>query len=69
VYGATFSEDFEHAKGYGWTLGDSSFDWATLIANKDREIHRLNDIYRNLLNNSGVTLMEGHATLRGPHEI
>lgn len=69
VYGANFSDEFEHAKGFGWTLGDTSFDWSTLIANKDREIHRLNDIYRNLLVNSGVTLMEGHARLRGPHEV
>ncbi|WP_268796558.1 glutathione-disulfide reductase [Pseudomonas huanghezhanensis] len=69
VYGANFSEEFEHAKGFGWTLGKTSFDWATLITNKDREIHRLNDIYRKLLVDSGVTLMEGHAKLRGPHEV
>jgi glutathione reductase (NADPH) len=69
VYGANFSEEFEHAKGFGWTLGEPSFDWSTLIANKDREIHRLNDIYRKLLLDSGVTLMEGHAKLRGPHEV
>lgn len=69
VYGANFSEEFDHAKGFGWTLGEPSFDWATLIANKDREIHRLNDIYRKLLVNSGVSLMEGHAKLRGPHEV
>jgi len=69
VYGANFSGEFEHAKGFGWTLGEPSFDWSTLIANKDREIHRLNDIYRKLLVDSGVTLMEGHARLRGPHEV
>lgn len=69
VYGANFSDEFDHAKGFGWSLGETSFDWSTLIANKDREIHRLNDIYRNLLVNSGVTLMEGHARLRGPHEV
>jgi glutathione reductase (NADPH) len=69
VYGANFSDEFEHAKGFGWSLGEPSFDWSTLIANKDREIHRLNDIYRKLLVDSGVTLMEGHAKLRGPHEV
>ncbi|HEY0287072.1 MAG TPA: glutathione-disulfide reductase [Pseudomonas sp.] len=69
VYGAHFSEEFEHAKGFGWTVGETSFDWSTLIANKDREIHRLNEIYRNLLKSSGVTLIEGHARLRGPHEV
>ena len=69
VYGAHFAEDFEQASGFGWTLGESSFDWATLIANKDREINRLNGIYRNLLVNSGVTLIEGHARITGPNEI
>ena len=69
VYGAHFAEDFEQAPGFGWTLGESSFDWATLIANKDREINRLNGIYRNLLVNSGVTLIEGHARITGPNEV
>ena len=49
VYGAHFAEDFEQASGFGWSLGEADFDWATLIANKDREINRLNGIYRNLL--------------------
>ena len=69
VYGAHFAEDFEQASGFGWTLGESTFDWATLIANKDREINRLNGIYRNLLVNSGVTLIEGHARITGPNEV
>lgn len=69
VYGAHFAEEFEQASGFGWTLGASSFDWSTLIANKDREINRLNGIYRNLLVNSGVALLEGHATLTGPNEV
>ncbi|SCY94362.1 MULTISPECIES: glutathione-disulfide reductase [unclassified Pseudomonas] len=69
VYGAHYAEDFEQASAYGWTAGEASFDWATLIANKDQEINRLNGIYRNLLVNSGVTLHEGHARLTGPHEV
>ncbi|MEB0204242.1 glutathione-disulfide reductase [Pseudomonas sp. CCC3.1] len=69
VYGAHFAEDFEQASGFGWSLGEANFDWATLIANKDREINRLNGIYRNLLVNSGVTLIEGHAKLTGPNEV
>ncbi|MGH8419405.1 MAG: glutathione-disulfide reductase [Pseudomonas sp.] len=69
VYGAHFSEDFEQAKSFGWSSGEPSFDWPTLIANKNREISRLNGVYRNLLVNSGVTLMEGHARLCGPHEV
>ncbi|EPM80990.1 glutathione reductase, partial [Pseudomonas syringae pv. actinidiae ICMP 18804] len=69
VYGAHFSEDFDHAKGFGWSLGEASFDWSTLIANKDREINRLNDIYRKLLVDSGVTLLEGHAKIVGPQQV
>ncbi|MFV3371842.1 glutathione-disulfide reductase [Pseudomonas sp. NY15435] len=69
VYGAHFHEDFEQAVGFGWTLGEANFNWAALIANKNREIHRLNGIYRNLLVNSGVTLLEGHAKLRDAHTV
>ncbi|MBB4864807.1 glutathione reductase (NADPH) [Pseudomonas nitritireducens] len=69
VYGAHYHEDFEQASGFGWTLGEAKFDWSTLIANKNREIHRLNGIYRNLLVNSGVTLLEGHASLKDAHTV
>src|ERR1700739_1256608 len=48
VYGAHFAEDFADAAGYGWTVGETRFDWATLIANKNREIDRLNGIYKKL---------------------
>ncbi|SDI14685.1 glutathione-disulfide reductase [Pseudomonas panipatensis] len=69
VYGAHYHEDFEQAAGFGWTLAEPRFDWATLIANKNREIQRLNGIYRNLLVNSGVTLLEGHARLCDAHTV
>ncbi|MEE4705195.1 glutathione-disulfide reductase [Pseudomonas alliivorans] len=69
VYSSHFSEDFEHAKGFGWSLGKASFDWPTLIANKDREINRLNGIYRKLLVDSGVTLHEGHAKVVGAQKV
>lgn len=70
VYASHFQEDFEAAAaGYGWTLGSRSFDWRTLIENKDKEIERLNGIYRGLLVNAGVTLFEERATLEGPHEV
>ena len=48
---------------------EASFDWPTLIANKNREIQRLNGIYRNLLVNSGVTLLESHAKLLDAHRV
>jgi glutathione reductase (NADPH) len=69
VYGAHFAEDFEQAAGFGWSLGEANFDWATLIANKNREIERLNGIYRNLLTNSGVSLFEGHARIVDGHTV
>lgn len=69
VYGAHFAEAFDQAEGFGWQLGRASFDWPTLIANKNREIQRLNGIYRNLLLNSGVTLLEGHARLLDGHRV
>ena len=42
---ASFSENFVDAAGYGWTVGETKFDWATLIANKDKEIARLEGLY------------------------
>ena len=70
VYASHFRDDFEAAQaGYGWTLGPRSFDWPTLVANKDREIARLNGIYRSLLEKAGVALIEERATLEGPHEL
>lgn len=69
VYGAHFAEDFEQAEGFGWSLGAANFDWSTLIANKNREITRLNGIYRNLLSNSGVSLFEGHARIVDAHTV
>jgi glutathione reductase (NADPH) len=64
VYASHFAEDFEDAAGYGWSLdGEPSFDWQTLIANKDKEIGRLEGIYRKLLENAGVTQYDGRARL------
>ena len=69
VYGAQFADEFEQAEGFGWTPGQASFSWPTLIANKNREIERLNGIYRKLLVGSGVTLLEGHARLLDEHRV
>ena len=69
VYGAHFAEDFEDARGFGWTGGDIAFDWPTLRDNKSREIERLNGVYRGLLEGAGVTLFEARATLLGAHDI
>ena len=69
VYASHFAEDFEDAAGYGWTVGPRSFDWPTLIANKNKEIGRLNGIYESLLSNAGVEIVEGRAVLTGPNSL
>ncbi|WP_219095955.1 glutathione-disulfide reductase [Pseudomonas sp. UMAB-40] len=69
VYGSHFADDFEQAEGFGWTAGKAQFDWEKLISNKNREIERLNGIYRKLLVDSGVTLLEGHARLTDAHHV
>lgn len=69
VYGAHYAEDIGQAQGYGWTIDGATFDWKTLIANKDKEIQRLNGIYKNLLIDSGVTLLEAHARLVDEHTV
>src|ERR687891_2846953 len=53
VYASHYREDFEDAAAYGWTVGERRFDWPTFLANKDREIARLNDVYRRLLEQNG----------------
>ncbi|MDY0885749.1 glutathione-disulfide reductase [Dongia soli] len=69
VYASHFHEDFADAAGYGWSLSEAHFDWKTLIANKDREIDRLNGIYKKLLAGSNVELIEERAELIDRHTV
>ncbi len=69
VYAAHFAEDFEDAEGFGWTLGERTFDWRRLLAAKNEEISRLNGIYDRLLKNAGVDLFDGHAILEDARTI
>ena len=68
-YASHFHEDFEDAAGFGWSLAAPSFDWATLIANKDKEIDRLEGIYQTLLKSAGVEIHHGHARLLDAHRV
>ncbi len=68
-YAAHYGEDIGHAEGYGWRVPPHAFDWPTLVANKDREIERLNAVYAKLLTGAGVTLLEGRATLVDAHTV
>ncbi|MGH6989476.1 MAG: glutathione-disulfide reductase [Stellaceae bacterium] len=69
VYAAEFADAFADAAGYGWTVPEPDFDWSTLIANKNREIDRLEGIYRDLLKNANVTLFEGRARICDAHTV
>jgi glutathione reductase (NADPH) len=69
VYGAHFADDLADAAGYGWTIDEKRFDWATLIRNKDKEIDRLNAVYLKLLADSGVELFEGRGRLVDSHTV
>jgi len=69
VYASHYGEDFDDAEGFGWTVENRRFDWTKLIANKDKEIHRLNGIYRQLLGDAGVDIIDGHAEIVDPHTV
>ncbi|SDG01309.1 NADPH-glutathione reductase [Limimonas halophila] len=68
-YAAHVRDELEDAAGYGWTVPDGTFDWPTLIANKDAEIDRLEGIYQKLLANAGVTVHQGRARLIDQHTV
>ncbi|EFJ37955.1 hypothetical protein SELMODRAFT_164085 [Selaginella moellendorffii] len=70
VYASMFSAEFQDSKNFGWNVPDGiTFEWKRLIANKDREIERLNGIYKRLLTGSGVTILEGRASLVDDHTV
>ncbi len=69
VYASRFRAEFEDAAGYGWTLPHASFDWPTLIANKDKEIGRLEAAYTATLEKAGVTIVKSRAVLTDAHTV
>jgi glutathione reductase (NADPH) len=69
VYASRFADEFEDAAGYGWTVPKPSFDWATLIANKDREIARLELAYVSALERAGVRIVKSRAVLEDRHTL
>ncbi len=69
MYASEYGPATEEAAGFGWTIGSARFDWKRLIANKNREILRLNGIYGDLLTAAGATIVEGRATLLDPHTV
>lgn len=69
VYASQYPEQFEDSAGYGWIVPPAKFDWATLIANKDKEIAWLESLYRNGVEKAGGTAFASRATLVDAHTI
>ena len=69
VYASCFSYEFEEAEAFGWTVKGATFDWATLIANKDREIARLEAAYRATLARNKVDIEDTRAVIEDPNTI
>jgi glutathione reductase (NADPH) len=69
VYASHFHQDFEDAAGFGWSVPPVTFDWPTLIANKDREIARLEAAYTANVEKSGARVLKVRATLEDVHTI
>ncbi|XP_062080825.1 glutathione reductase, chloroplastic [Humulus lupulus] len=70
VYASKYSHEFEESHGFGWSYdNEPKHDWSTLMANKNAELHRLTGIYKNVLKNSGVTLIEGRGKIVDPHTV
>ena len=69
VYASRYADDFEDAAGYGWTLGEPVFDWGKLIANKDREIARLELAYTTNLERAKVAVVKSRAVLEDAHTV
>ena len=62
VYASDFRHQFKTAQGYGWDV-QSKLNWQKFIANKNKEITRLNSIYQKLLEDNGVEIVFGEAKL------
>ncbi|MCA1369924.1 glutathione-disulfide reductase [Bradyrhizobium sp. BRP14] len=69
VYASQYSEHFEDAAGFGWTVGESRFDWRKLVAAKEQEITRLEGLYRKGLANAGAEILDTRAELTGPNMV
>ncbi|HEX4118456.1 MAG TPA: glutathione-disulfide reductase [Rhizomicrobium sp.] len=69
VYASQFKENIMDSAGFGWSFGDCSFDWPTLIANKDREIARLEGLYTTNVEKAGVTIFHDRAVFEDAHAL
>jgi glutathione reductase (NADPH) len=69
VIGSHVHQEIEDAAGFGWSIPPVSFDWPTLVANKDKEIARLEAIYTTNLDKAGVEIVKARAVLEDAHTV
>jgi glutathione reductase (NADPH) len=69
VYASRFADSFADAGAFGWSVGEISFDWPTLVAAKEKEITRLSGLYAANLERSKVEIFRERAHVSGPQEI
>jgi glutathione reductase (NADPH) len=69
VYASHFADDFADSVGFGWTVGEPKFDWPTLIANKDKEIARLEAVYTRNVKAAGVDIFADRAVFEDAHTL
>ncbi len=69
VYASHIHQEIEDAAGFGWTIPQASFDWPTLIANKDKEIARLEAAYTANVEKSGARVLKTRAVFEDAHTL
>src|SRR3984885_12567795 len=69
VYASHFHQDIEDAAGFGWTIPSATFDWSTMIANKDGEIARLEAAYTTNVEKSGARVVKTRAVFEDAHTL
>jgi glutathione reductase (NADPH) len=69
VYASRFRDSFHEAKGFGWTIGETSHDWVKLVSAKEAEITRLEALYEKGQSNAGVTVVKSRAVLEDANTI
>ena len=69
VYASRFTDEFEDAAGFGWSVPEPTFHWPTLIANVHREVARLEAAYTTTLERFNVALMKSRAVLEDAHTV
>ena len=69
VYASHIHHEIGDAAGFGWTIPSATFDWPTLIANKDKEIARLEAAYTANVEKSGARIVKTRAAFEDPQTL